>query len=320
MYEGRSYEYFSSRGWPTSDDYALTPSPQLFPDGAQYRIEVPTVNSVAAMETLLQDTAKRGIHINRVSVTYGIMRYTDDEIQDMVALAGEYGSELFMMVGPRATLDIGAQAHIQSLNAQHIAYRLRGTDQLLFATEDALRGIDLGCRGLIASDEGLLTVLGEMRRDGAVPPEVKLKASILLGISNFMTLRHMEEAGADSANVQRDMPLSMIAGFRRASTLPLHLQANNPGQTGGFVRNYEVPKMIETAAPVYVKTGNVAVAAHGMMVDAAAGARMAREVEITVRHIERYFPEARQTPRGDGSLDLPASSNIREEKVAAGQA
>lgn len=305
MYEGRATAYFREHGLPTSDSYDLSPSPHRFPDGAHYRIEVPTINSVPAMNRLLRSTESRGVHVNRLSVTYGIMRYTDSEISDMVALAQEYGAELFMMVGPRATLDIGAQAHIHTLNAQHVAYRLRGTDQLLFGVEDALRAIDLGCRGILACDEGLLLILKQMRDDGTIPSTVRFKASVLMGTTNFLNLRIIEQTGADSINIQRDMPLPMVASFRATTSLPLDWHANNPGQTGGFVRTYDAPKIVEVAAPIYIKTGNIAVPEHSMMVDEAAGERMAREVEITVRHIEKFFPDGTQTPQGHPTLAIP---------------
>lgn len=305
MYDSRAVTYLREQGLPTADAYGLEPSEHRFPDGAHYRIEVPTINNPAALRSLLGHVSDLGVHVNRLSITYGVMRYLDSEISDMLAMARDYGAEVFMMVGPRATLDIGAQAHLKTLNAMHVAYRLRGTDQLVFGIEDALRAIDLGCRGIIVCDEGLLYALNHMRADGAVPGELQLKASVLLGTTNILSFRVLEEMGADSINVQRDMPLTMIGGFRLASSLPIDVHANNPDQTGGFVRTYDVPQMVRIAAPIYVKTGNVAVAQHSMMVDEGAGYRMAREVALTVECIRKYFPEAVQTPLGQGKLALP---------------
>lgn len=303
--QGRASAYLKSRGLPASDSYPLERSPHRFPDGADYRIEVPTINNAAAMEQLFHWVGEFDTHINRVSITYGVMRYLDSEISDMISMASEHGTEVFMMVGPRAPLDIGAQAHINTLNAQHIAYRLRGTDQLMYGLEDAFRAIDLGCRGIIACDDGLLYALADMRRSGEVPADLQLKVSVLLGTSNILTYKRYEESGADSINIQRDLPLSIIGGFRRASALPMDVHANNPAQTGGFVRTYEVPTMVRVASPIYVKTGNIAVSHHSMMVDEGAGRRMAREVAMTVQHIKRYAPETVQTKPGDPSMALP---------------
>lgn len=301
----RSRRYLEEKGLPARDNYELSTSPHRFPDGAHFRIEVPTVNSAAALNALFREAKQMGFVVNRVSITYGVMRYSDAEITEMLGLAGANGAEAFMMVGPRAPLDIGVQAHLNTLNAQHIGYRLRGMDQLMFGVEDALRAIDLGCRGIIVCDEGLLWTLDSMRTDGRVPASLRLKASVLLGTANPVHFRILAGLGADSINVQRDMPLPMIGAFRSASERPLDVHANNPGQTGGFVRTYEVPDMVRIAAPVYIKTGNIAVPLHSMMVDEGAGERMAREVNLTVEMIRRYFPTAVQTVAGASDLAMP---------------
>ncbi|MCJ7637667.1 MAG: hypothetical protein MUO21_09290 [Nitrososphaeraceae archaeon] len=248
---------------------------------------------------------KYNVTVNRVSITLGIMRYLDSEIKDMLSLARDHGTEAMMMVGPRAKYDIGAQAHINTLNAQMVAYRLRGTDQLVHGIEDALRAIELGCRGIIACDEGLLYILNEMRKDGTIPKNMKFKGSVLLGTTNFVRLRLLAKMGAGSVNIQRDMPITMIGGFRLGSACPIVVHANNPGQTGGFVRTYDVPQIVRIAAPVYIKTGNIAVPLHSMMVDDNAGYRMGREVVMTSEIIKKHYPEAVQTKKGDKDLAIP---------------
>jgi hypothetical protein len=310
MITSRATEYLASRGLPTHDAVGLEDSTHRFDDGASFRIEVPTINNPTALESMIKHTTQFGITVNRISITYGVMRYLDSEIRDMLSIASENGIEAFMMVGPRAILDIGAQAHINTLNPHHVAYRLRGTDALSYGLEDAFRAIDLGCRGIIACDEGLLYALNDMRSAGEVPADLQLKASVLLGVSNILSFRRIEEAGADSINIQRDMPLTMIGGFRLASALPMDIHANNPDQTGGFVRTYDVPEMVRVASPVYIKTGNVAVSHHSIMVDDGAGYRMAREAALTVQHIKKYLPDAVQTEAGHASLAVPAVQSV----------
>ena len=301
----RAQKFLESQGLPTTDNDGLQESEHRFVDGASYRIEVPTVNSAGAMKQLFAVADKQGFVVNRASITYGIMRYNDDEIRDILKLAKDNGVEIFMMVGPRAPLDIGVQAHLNTLNAHHIGYRVRGTEQLAFALEDVYRAVDLGCRGFIACDEGVLVMIDAMRKSGEIPANVKIKASVLLGTANAAHYRVLENLGADSINVQRDLPLALLGGFRRGSTLPIDIHANNPGQTGGFVRTFEVPAMIKATAPIYVKTGNIAVPLHSMMVDDSAGAAMAREVGITVDTIRKYLPDAVQTSKGHDSLAVP---------------
>jgi hypothetical protein len=50
-----------------------------------------------------------------------------------------------------------------------ISYRLRGMEQVLRGVEDIKRGYDIGCRGFLLYDEGMLWLVGQMRKDGALP-------------------------------------------------------------------------------------------------------------------------------------------------------
>jgi hypothetical protein len=301
----RGVSYLSRKGLPTADAHELPSSPLRFADGAHFRIEIPTINNPNALRMLYEQSKKMDLVINRVSITLGIMRFTDEEIKECLKLSYDYGAEVFMMVGPRARYDIGAQAHINTLNAHQVAYRLRGTDNLIYGLDDALHAIDLGCRGILVCDEGLLYVLNEMRKEGEIPKEVKFKASVLLGTCNVVHARIHESNGADTINIQRDLPVSIIGGFRLGLKAALDVHANNPEQTGGFIRTYEVPTIVRIAAPVYIKTGNIAVSLHSMWVDEGAGFRMAREAYMTAEIIKRYFPEAIQTKPGDPDLALP---------------
>ena len=79
-----------------------------FPDGASFRIEIPTVNTADAVAALLDTAIKNGTTINRVTETYGMFRHTRDEIKQYVKNCADYGAELMMSVGPRATYDTGA--------------------------------------------------------------------------------------------------------------------------------------------------------------------------------------------------------------------
>ena len=76
-----------------------------FNDGGQYRFEVPGIQSPRTMDALLQESLKKDVFIHRVTQTKGIMLLSDDEILKMVDLAKDYGCELFLSVGPRATYD-----------------------------------------------------------------------------------------------------------------------------------------------------------------------------------------------------------------------
>ena len=92
----------------TFDDFV---SDKRFADGGQYRFEVPGIQSPKTMDALLKESVKNDIFIHRVTQTKGIMMLTDNEIRKMVDLAVDYGCELFLSVGPRATYDTSATVH-----------------------------------------------------------------------------------------------------------------------------------------------------------------------------------------------------------------
>ncbi|MEM2196834.1 MAG: hypothetical protein QW290_07120, partial [Sulfolobales archaeon] len=77
-------------GLPDHDLYELPASNLRFPDGAHFRIEIPTVNTAASMRAVLETTENYGIIVNRITETYGIMRHTDKELEEMVQLAKDF--------------------------------------------------------------------------------------------------------------------------------------------------------------------------------------------------------------------------------------
>jgi len=295
--------YVKTLGLPEGDLYDLPTSNSRFPDGAAFRIEVPTVNTAEAVEALLDTSIKNGITINRVTETYGMFRHTRQEIKEFCRLCNGYGAELMLSVGPRATYDTGAT--VQTSQGVRIGYRLRGMDQVLRGVEDIKRGYDLGCRGFLIYDEGMLWLIGQMRKDGALPRDIIFKTSAHLGHCNPCSFRLLESLGADSINPVRDLQLPMIAALRAAIKTPLDLHTDNPPASGGFIRVYEAPEIVRIAAPVHCKTGNSVVSAHGSLTSGKDGKLMADQASIVVEMVNRYYPELTQTEKGAKDLHLP---------------
>ncbi|MCL7453478.1 MAG: peptidase [Anaerolineae bacterium] len=296
-------KYVKTLGLPEGDLNDLPTSDARFPDGTFYRIEVPTVNSAEAVAALLETSDKLGITINRVTETYGMFRHTRQELKEYCRLCNDYGAELLLSVGPRATYDTGAT--VLSPQGVRIGYRLRGMEQVLRAVEDVKRGIDLGCRGFLIYDEGMLWLVGQMRKDGELPPEVIFKTSAHLGHCNPASFKLLESLGADSLNPVRDLQIPMHAALRAAITAPLDIHTDNPPGSGGFIRVYEAPEIVRVAAPVHLKTGNSVVSAHGQITSARDGKLMADQASIVVEMVSKYYPQATQTERGAADLRIP---------------
>ena len=274
-----------------------------FEDGGQYRFEVPGIQSPKTMEALLDEAAKNNIFIHRVTQTKGIMMLTDDEIASMVSLAKDYGCELFLSVGPRATYDTSATVHTKE--GSRIGYRLRGYDNLVYAIEDVKRACRLGVRGILLYDEGLLYVLNKMRCEGEIPKNVHFKLSAHAGHSNPASAKLLEQNGLNSLNPVRDLQIPMIASIRDACDMALDLHTENPKSTGGFIRHYEVPNFINAAAPVYLKTGGSVAANHNWDTTESEARARIKQVKLVKRMIDEYLPDAIASPRKSSDLAVP---------------
>lgn len=274
-----------------------------FNDGGQYRFEVPGIQSPKTMDALLKESVKNNIFIHRVTQTKGIMLLSDDEITQMVDLAKDYGCELFLSVGPRATYDTSATVHTKE--GSRIGYRLRGYDNLVYAIEDVKRACGLGVRGILLYDEGLLWVLNKMRCGGELPENVHFKLSAHAGHSNPASAKLLQENGLDSLNPVRDLQIPMIAAIRNACDMAIDLHTENPKSTGGFIRHYEVPKFIDVAAPVYLKTGGSVAANHNWDTTEKEAIARIKQVMLVKRVIDKYCPQAVPSPAKSDDLSIP---------------
>ena len=282
--------FLAALGMPEGDLFTLPTSGKRFPDGAQYRFEVPGIQGPSAMKALLEALDEYGIAISRVTQTKGIMLMTDKEIEEMVAMAHQANLLLILAVGPRATYDTSASVHTEE--GQRMGFRLRGQDQIVRAVEDVKRAAAIGCRGFLVYDEGCLWLLNEMRKAGELPSDCTFKVSAHCGHGNPCSGRLLESIGADSINPVRDIQLPMLASLRQAIDIPIDVHTENPASSGGFIRHYEVPEMIRVAAPIYLKTGGSVAKTHGWETTAAEAKQRAKQVHLVKRMIDAYYPEA----------------------------
>ena len=289
-------EFLKSIGTPEGDAYDLPTSEKRFHDGGQYRFEVPGIQSPKVMEALLDEMDKYQISLHRVTQTKGIMMLTDNEIMEMVKLAKDYGTDLILAIGPRATTDTSAS--VNTPEGVRMGYRLRGQEQIVRAVEDVKRAAAFGCRSFLVYDEGCLWLLNEMRKAGEIPADCHFKISAHAGHGNPCSAKLLESIGANSINPVRDIQLQMLAAMRQAIDIPIDIHTENPKSTGGFIRHYEVPEMIRIAAPIYLKTGGSVAKTHSWDSSEADAKQRAKQVSLVKRVIDAYYPEAIQSPKG----------------------
>lgn len=309
----KALDYLSELGLPPGD--AATEridgaSENRFPDGAQYRVEIPSVEGPRVFAAVLEEASTRGVYLHRVSQGSGIMLLTDSEIEEMCAMARDAGVELSLFVGPRAGWDTGAT--FSSEAGKVIGASLRGQDQLAYAIEDVLRGVELGLRGVLVADLGLLWVLRDLRSKGELPGDLVLKVSVQLTAANAAALRVMESLGADTYNTPTDLSVDQLAAMRQAADIPLDVYVEVPDDFGGFVRHYEIPQLVRRVSPVYLKFGlrnapNIYPSGTHLEPTAIAlGRERVRRAEIGLGMVRRYIPDAATTLDGVNFAGIPA--------------
>ncbi|MGV3721844.1 MAG: U32 family peptidase [Actinomycetota bacterium] len=296
-------------GLPGADAQPLADSRKRFPDGCQYRVEIPSTESPRALLALIEAGEKYGVRIHRVSQGSGIMLMTDAEIREMLRIGRDHGMEVSLFVGPRAQWDVGGQ--VKSPAGSVVACGARGTEQLAYGIEDIKRGCDLGLRGVLIADPGLLWVTHEMKLAGELPANLVIKTSVQLPTANPASARVWQNLGAGTLNIAVDLSLSQIAGIRQATELPLDVYVESPDGFGGFVRHFEVPELVRVAAPVYVKLGLrnspdiYPWGTHLESTSVALSVERVRRARIALDMVERYYPEAVMGEVGAADLAIP---------------
>lgn len=292
-----------------TEEGSLPPSAKRFPDGAQYRIEIPSVETPEALSAVLEDADKLKVPIHRASQGSGIMMLTDVELSRMLRIAKDAKIELSLFVGPRAGYDATPQPFTAA--GKVIGGGLRGGAQLVYAVEDVKRGCSLGLRSVLVADLGLLWILSELKKSGELPASLVLKISILLSVPNPATAHVLESLGAGTINVSPDLSLAHLSTMRGAVSAPLDIYVEVPDGFGGYIRTYEVPDMIRVASPVYVKMGlrNAPdIYPYGEQLKAVA-LNMSRErvhrARLVLDTIQRYYPEAVMSKPGAAGLGVP---------------
>ena len=238
---------------PDGDRYDLPTSTARFPDGAHYRIEIPSVEGPAAMAAVIESAQRYGVTIHRVSQGSGMMLLTDAELREMAQLGAQHRMEVSLFVGPRAPWEGSGQP--LTPDGKLMGWRHTGMDQLAYAFDDIVRGVEAGIRSILVADEGLLWLVDKARRRGVLPADLVVKGSAVLGVGNPLGVKLLQDNGLDTINVASDITLPRLAAMRQVLSIPLDLYIEGPDGLGGFTRYYEMPEIVRTGAPVYLKFG-----------------------------------------------------------------
>jgi hypothetical protein len=305
----KTQQFLAKLKLPYEDNHALKPSSKLFKDGGQFRIEIPSVEGPRVFREVLEAAKAHKVPIHRVSQGSGVMLLTRGEIREMARIGHEEGIEVCLFIGPRATFETGAQT--ASSAGKVIGLQHRGADQLVYAIEDVRRGCDLGIRSFLPADLGLIWVMDAMKKMGELPKNLIIKSSVTLPAANPATAVIMEQCGVSTMNIPTDLSPAQMGAIRQAIDIPIDLYIEVPDNFGGFVRYYEMPTIIQVAAPVYFKFGlrNAPdiYPCGGHIEDLAIkmGRERLRRARIALDLLGEYGPDFKMSPLGSKDLGIP---------------
>jgi hypothetical protein len=232
---------------------SVVASEQRFPDGAHFRIEIPSVENPAALRAVVEEARVHKTPIHRTSQGSGAMLLTRAELNEMAVIGADEGLEVSLFVGPRQEYGVGGS--VRSPDGLMLAGQLRGLDQLRYALDDILRAVDAGIRGFLIPDRGLLQLVRAMVDSGELPSTIVWKISAVLAPSNPVAFAQLVAMGGTTVNVPSDVTLEELAELRAASGAPIDLYLEAPDALGGMVRGNELAEIALVSAPLYAKFG-----------------------------------------------------------------
>lgn len=300
---GATRELLSRRQLPTGDGQPLPASPLSFAGGGKFGVELSSVNNASILRAILKLTKEYGVRISRVDECRGMARLPKADIQEMVRTCAGEEIGLVLSTGPRATYDTGG--FVRSPNGRRVGYRLRGMEAVVRAVDEVRRAVDLGVRGFLIYDEGLLLLLRDLRREGELPASTIFKISVHMGCANPMSARVYTELGADTINPVPDLDLAMLSAMRAAVSCPLDLFSDTAEEAGGFLRTYDVPEFVRVAAPIYLKCGAISQPRQNHLPSDEELRERVRQTACVVETLARHDLGGAQVGPRERSLGLP---------------
>ena len=245
-------EFMEKAGVPGRDLYDLPSSDKSFPDGCHYRIEMSGLEGPKALEAMIKERRKRNVPIHRlVSFCQGGTLFDDAELKDFAQMAAEDKMEVIAIPGPRAAWDIGRQ--FTSLEGARCGMNLRGSDEIRKVVADLFRMYDLGMRGFMLVDPGVLVMVKKMQEQGNFPKDVAIKLSVWAGVASAAGGMLAEQIGASSFNPISDLTFPQMAAIRKVTSIPIDFYVWTFNSYGGENRIYDAPEAARIYAPCYFK-------------------------------------------------------------------
>ena len=275
--------WMASKGYPTTDDRAPTTSSKTFEGGGNYGVEIPVINNLDCLAASLKAIEHHGIKVTRFNETHGSFLLSDREIGSMLSACRESGIGITISLGPRPEYDIRASFYRTEFGKSQ-GRRLNSNHSIRVCCDEAIRLAELGCRGIIMYDLGVLSVLSEMRAAGQLPASMTFKVSSHCMVTNQYTARMYVQAGADSITTPHDLSVTMLGDMRALNpTVCLDVPIDVYKTKGGYIRFYESANVITACSPVMLKLG---ASAQDHPYDSIGSSTYAKRIERVARGLE----------------------------------
>jgi hypothetical protein len=251
----RGRKWLQENNLPYSDEIPLQASPYEFSGGGHYGVEIPVINSFKILEETVRALESEGLPVTRFNETLGAFLLSDTEVQEMLALCREHDIGMVFALGPRPEYDRKAAFYRGGFGASQ-GRRINNNDAMAQSAEEAMRLTEMGCRGLISYDLGVIRMLSQMKTAGVLPENTVIKASSHCIVSNPITSRVYAENGATNVTTMHDLGLPVLQDMRQSSPeLVLDVPTDVYGDKGGFIRFYEIPELVQICSPIMLKIG-----------------------------------------------------------------
>ena len=225
-----------------------------FPDGADFRIQIPSVEGPAVLRAVLEQAAAEGVTGNRVSQGSGAMLLSEHEWPRWPRWAPTTAWRSRCSRGP------ARMGHRQPGPVRRGTVPVRADPRV---TAAAVRGrrraarVDCGIRGFLVADRACWSPAGRTAAgDGEIPDWAVWgrcrrrrwpRQPAQRGPAGAARRGHRQRA--------RLHYLGLLAELRAATTLPIDLYVEAPSSMGGVVRGHEASELVAVASPMQLKFG-----------------------------------------------------------------
>jgi len=172
------------------------------------------------------------------------------------------------------------------------------------------RMYEIGFRGFMLVDRGVLALVKTMQEQGNFPKDIAIKLSVWAGVSSAAGAKLAQDLGASSFNPVSDLTLPQMAGIRKVVDIPIDFYIWTFDSYGGANRLYDAPEVAKIYGPCYFKFEPAPTAGfynpfnsdeeHARLME-----KKVKWAEWAIRHVATNEPEVRLSPHGAADLHFP---------------